>query len=197
MGKLLILLSQIVVGLNYLFTCFLVLVNFGLGWALISFFVVPIGVAAAPFFVNTWLFFLIGVALFVIGSTLNTRVEKKFTQEILTANESRNKEIAQMTQRAELIGTASTWPVFETDEIRGEGKLFGFKDGNMFWLGDNGISFNIETYVRSWGKSQWESLKNSEDIYLITETRTEFIIPSSERAVWVPWLRKNYPDKEV
>jgi len=181
MANLFILLAQIVVGLNYLLTCFLVLANYSLGWALISFFVVPIG----------------AVAVFVVGSTLKSREEKKFAQQMFAAHESRSNRIAQMTQEAELIGSARAWPVLETDEIRGEGKLFGFKDGKLFWLGENGVSFNIEKYVKSWGKSSWESLKNSEDIYLMTDTRTEFIIPSSEKLLWSPWLKKNYPDKEL
>lgn len=197
MANLFIFLAQVVVGLNYLLTCFLVLANYSLGWALVSFFVVPIGVAAAPFFVNTWGFLLIGIALFAIGSILKSRDEKKFAQQMFALHESRNNQIAQMTHDAELIGSARAWPVLESDEIRGEGKLFGFKDGNLFWLGDNGISFNIERYVKSWGKSPWEPLKNSEDIYLMTDTRTEFVIPSSEKPLWAPWLKKNYPDKEV
>ena len=197
MANLLILVAQIIVGLNYLFTCFLVLANYSLGWALISFFVVPIGVVAAPFFVNTWGFLLIGAALYAIGNSLKSREEKKFAQQMFSAHEKRNNQIAKMTQDAELIGTAKAWPILEADEIRGEGKLFGFKDGNMFWLGENGVSFDIQKYVKSWGRSTWEALKNSEDIFLTTDTRTEFVIPSFEKSLWTPWLRKHYPDKEL
>lgn len=197
MANLFILLAQIIVGLNYLLTCFLVLANFSLGWALISFFVVPLGAVAAPFFVNTWGFFLIGVVFFAVGTYLKSRNEKKFAQLMFEASESRNNRIAQMTQDAELISPAKASPMLETDEIRGEGKLFGFKDGKLFWLGENGTSFDIEKYVKSWGKSSWESRRSSEDIYLMTDARAEFIIPAPERSLWSHWLKKHYPDKEL
>lgn len=197
MSSLFVLFAQIVVGLNYLLTCFLVLTNYSLGWALISFFIVPIGAVAAPFFVQTWGFLLIGIALFAIGTFLKSQEEKKFARQFLQVQESRTSKIASVTQNAEVIGSARAMPIFETDEIRGNGKLFGLPGGNLYWLGDNGITYDMKRYLKSWGKSPWKSQNDSQDLYLMTDTRNEFVIPAGEKNSWITWLSQHHNDKKI
>jgi len=198
MSALFVMLAQVVVGLNFLLSCFLVLNSYGIGWALISFFAVPVGVAIAPFFVGTWPLFLIGVAFFVIGNVLKSRDEKKLTKEYLKVQESRSGQIADKTQTAEVIGTAHAISLFETAEIKGNGKLFGLPNGYLFWLGDDGTSFDMGSTLKSWGKSNWTSKQESKDIFfsLGAGIYSDFRIPSSERDIWTPWFKKYHKDKE-
>jgi hypothetical protein len=198
MSALFVMLAQIVIGMNYLLSCFFVMTNFGLGWALVSFFVVPVGVVVAPFFVGTWSFFLVGVALFLIGTVLKSREEKKLAKQFLNVQESRSGRIANMTESAEVIGTATAMPLFETAEIKGNGKLFGLQQGHLFWLGEDGTSFEMGDQLKSWGKSNWNSQKDSKDLFfsLGSGIYSDFYIPSSERDIWVPWFTKYHKDKD-
>ena len=111
---------------------------------------------------------------------------------------SRSGRIADKTESAEVIGTARALPIFETAEIKGNGKLFGLPKGNLFWLGDDGTSFDMGDKLKSWGKSNWDSQKNSKELYfsLASGIYSDFCIPSSERDIWVPWFTKYHSDAE-
>lgn len=198
MSAFFVMLAQILVGMNYLLSCFLVMSNFGLGWALVSFFIVPVGVVIAPFIVGTWIFFLAGVVLFLFGAVLKSREEKKLAKQFLNVQESRSGRIADKTESAEVIGTATAMPLFESAEIKGNGKLFGLPQGHLFWLGEDGTSFDMGDQLKSWGKSNWTSQKDSRDLFfsLGSGMSSDFFIPSSERDIWVPWFTKYHENKE-
>ena len=198
MAGVLVLLAQIIVGLNFLLSCYLIFLLHGLGWAFVSFFVVPIGMAGAPFIVGTWPYLLMGCGIFVIGNYLKSRDEKKLFNQLVEVETSRSGRIASKATDAEVIGTARALPLFETDEIKGNGKLFGQPNGTLFWVGENGATFDIGDGVERWGSSSWESRKDSPDLFfkLNFGFGSDFVIPESEKARWIPWFRHHHSDKE-
>ena len=115
MGKILEGLGQLIVGINYLLTCFLVLGNFGLGWGFVAFFIPPIGAIGAPFLVGTWPIFLIGSILFIVGTALNRSQERKYAESWRNDFRSEQNRLAQLTQNAEVIGHAEALRFLESD----------------------------------------------------------------------------------
>ena len=198
MASVLILVAQVIVGINFLLSCYLTFLSHGLGWAIVAFFVVPIGMVGAPFFVGTWPFFLLGVGIFVIGNFLRSREEKKFNRQLLDHVISRSGRISDKATSAEVIGTARATPLFATDEIKGNGKLFGQPDGTLFWVGDNGVTFEMGDGIERWGSSSWESRKDSPDLFfkLNFGLGSDFVITEPEKARWIEWFRNHHSDKE-
>lgn len=83
-------------------------------------------------------------------------------------------------------------PNFEHDEIRGNSKLFGLPGGSFYWQDDNGVSYGMENYIKSCGKSPWQSKADSQDLYLMTDTRNEFVTPANEKGPWLTWFAQNH-----
>ena len=193
MGKLFEGIGQLIVGLNYLFSSFLVLANFGLFWALLSFFVPPIGAAAAPFFVNTWGFFLVGAGIFIIGSMINHSDEKKMMKRQIEYSKSLDKQLANQVMDAEIVSRANATMILAGMQPYGPGKLFGSPDGELFWIGDSGYQFNIENNISDWGTSKFKP--TSTDLYITLTTMNEFSISKEDSFRWIPWLQKHYSGK--
>lgn len=194
MGKVLALLGQGIVGLNYLLTCYLVAVNFGMGWAVIAFFAAPVGALAAPFFVNTWGFLLIGGALFLLGVALDEKQERKFRMKLASAQDVRNKELANQLMSAQVVSSARSMGFLERDPIRGPGKMLGDNLGQLIWHGESGVTFKIGDSIQSWGKSRYST--SSADFFVLTTTFKEFCIAEQDAGPWREWFMKHYPDKE-
>jgi len=194
MGKLFEGIGQLIVGLNYLFSSFLVLGNYGLFWGLVSFFFPPVGAVAAPFFVNTWGFFLVGAIFFIIGRALNNRSEKKLSKQFLEYERNLDRQLANRIQEAEVVGQANAKRIFLEEPIAGPGKLIGSHNGQLFWSGDSGASFNIEDNVESWGRSEFG--KNTDKFYFRTTSLKEFEISEVESNLWRNWFSRHYPSRE-
>lgn len=193
MGKLFEGVGQLIVGLNYLFSSFLVLANYGIFWGLVSFFVPPIGAVAAPFFVNTWGFFLVGAGLFIIGSVINRNEEKKMFQRHIEYSQSLDKQLVNQVTDAEIVSRANATMMLAGMQPYGPGKMLGSPKGELFWIGDSGYQFNIESNVRSWGASNFKV--NSNDLYITLTTALEFSIGEEDSSRWIPWLEKHYPNQ--
>lgn len=194
MGKVFEGIGALIVGLNYLFSCFLVLINYGFFWALVSFFIAPIGAIAAPFVVNTWGFFLVGVFFYIIGTVLTGASKKRLFKQFLEYEMSAEKQLANRIQKAELVGKAEALKIFLNEPIAGPGKLIASPTGQLFWSGDSGESFNIEDNVESWGRSEFG--KNEKKFYFRTTTLKEFAINENEAPMWREWFARHYPTKE-
>jgi hypothetical protein len=193
MGKLFEGIGQLVVGVNYLFSCFFVLVNYGPFWGLVSFFVPPIGAVAAPFFVNTWGFFLVGAGFFIIGSVINRSEEKKMFQRHFEYSQSLDKQLATQLMDSEIVTRANATMMLAGMQPFGPGKLLGSPTGSLFWIGDSGYQFNIEKNLREWGNSEFKLKSN--DLYITLTTMNEFSVSEEDSSKWIPWLQKHYPDK--
>ncbi len=194
MGKLLEGIGQLIIGLNYIFSSFLVLGNYGLFWGLVSFFIPPAGAVVAPFIVNTWGFFLVGAILFILGSALTSRSDKKLSKQFLENERNVDRQLANRIQEAEIVGQANALMVFLNEPIAGPGKLIGSPNGHLFWSGDSGANFNIEDNVESWGRSEFG--KNLDNFYFRTTTLKEFEISEAESNLWRKWFSQHYPTRE-
>ena len=194
MGKLLEGLGQLIVGINYLYSSFLVLIKFGFFWALVSFFVPPIGAVGAPFFVNTWGIFLVGALLYLVGTVLTNSADKKLSRQYLDFEQSHEKQLTSRVQEAEIVGKAEAIKIFLNEPIVGPGKLIGSHNGQLFWSGDLGVTFNIEDNVESWGRSEFG--KDLQNFYFRTTTLKEFVINEAEAPLWRDWFSRHYPSKE-
>jgi hypothetical protein len=190
MGKLLEGIGQLVVGLNYLYSSFLVLVNYGLFWGLISFFVPPIGAVGAPFFVNTWGFFLVGAGIFIIGTVISRSEDKKQFKQQIEYSRSLDKQLADRVMEAEIVTRANATIMIPGMQPFGPGKLFGSPNGELFWIGDGGYQFNIEKNVKEWGSSKFKA--NSKDLYITLTTVSEFSIEEVDSLQWKLWLEKHF-----
>jgi hypothetical protein len=149
MGKLLSGLGQLIIGLNFLFTSILVASKYGLLWGILSFAAVPIGAIAAPFFVGTGFFVILGAVLYFLGLFFSN-AGARFSANSDSGGDQIIKKSRSSEVPPEISGTATASPMFEGEEIKGPGKLFGYEDGSLLWLGDNGISFRIGDSFESW-----------------------------------------------
>lgn len=194
MGKLLEGIGQLIIGLNYIFSSFLVLGSYGLFWGLVSFFVPPVGAVIAPFIVNTWGFFFVGALLFILGTAITSRSDKKLSIQLLEYERNIDRQLAKRIQDAEIVGQANALKVFLNEPIAGPGKLIGSPNGHLFWSGDSGVSFNIEDNIESWGRSEFG--KNTDKFYFRTTSLKEFEISEAESNLWRKWFSQHYPTRE-
>ena len=193
MGKLFEGIGQLIVGVNYLYSSFLVLANYGLIWGLVSFFVPPIGAVGAPFLVNTWGFFLVGAGIFIIGTIINRSEEKKMIKQQIEYSRSLDNQLANQVMDAEIVSRANATIMIPGMQPYGPGKLFGSPNGELFWIGDSGYQFNIEKNVRDWGNSKFEP--NSKDLFITLTTVNEFSISQEDSTQWKLWFGKHYSSK--
>jgi len=189
MGKLLEGIGQLVVAVNYIFTCVLVALKFGLPWGIASFAAVPIGAIAAPFFVGTGQYFVIGAIIFLIGFRLSNSKSKK--QEIAYADflRFRDNKFSKLPITAEIFGNARATPMLETGDFQGPGQLFGMHDGSLIWVGLDGVTFEMGSKFKSWGKSPY--LSRSNNFHIVSETWDQFEIDGSDYAKWDAWFTKH------
>jgi len=189
MGKLLEGVGQLVIALNYIFTCVLVALKFGLLWGIVSFAAVPVGAIAAPFFVGTGQYFVIGTVLYLIGFGVSNSKKKK--QEIAYADflKFRENRFSALPTTAEIFGNAKAKPMLESTEIRGAGQLFGMHDGSLIWVGFDGVTFEMGKTFQSWGKSPYKI--DDDRFHIVSVTWDEFEIDGSDYAKWETWFTKH------
>lgn len=193
MGKLFEGIGQLVVGVNYLLSCYLMSLKFGFGWGAISFFIPPIGAVLAPFLVNTWGFFLVGAGFFIVGNIFENSEEKKSRQRLFEYQRSLDKKLADRVIDAEIVSRAHATELILGMQPSGPGKLFGSVSGELFWAGDSGYQFDVGKQIREWGFSKIGP--HSENLCITLTTANEFFIEDENANQWKQWLLEHYPAK--
>jgi hypothetical protein len=161
-----------------------------LGWGVLSFFIPPLGAVLAPFLVNTWGIFLVGVALFIIGNMMTRNAQSNLIKRQVDYSRSLDSMLANQVMEAEVIGRANATLLIPGMQPYGPGKLFGSPNGELFWVGDGGYQFNIERNLKKWGLSLLAT--NSKDLFITLTTGAEFAIDSEHANQWKEWLKKHY-----